>query len=76
MTTSRLAISLDSELAEQIRAAAGDGTISGWLAEAAERRLRSEGLRQVVDEWEAEHGAFTDAELAAAERELRTKRRQ
>jgi hypothetical protein len=32
-------------------------------------------LRQVVDEWESEHGAFTPAELAAAERELRTSRK-
>jgi hypothetical protein len=70
MTTSRLAISLDAELAEQIRAAAGDDTVSGWLADAAERKLRAQGLRQVVDEWEEDHGGFTDIELRRARRQL------
>ena len=60
----------------EFRAAAGDGTVSGWLADAAERKLRAQGLGRVVDEWEAEHGAFTEVELAAAERELRPKRRR
>lgn len=70
MTTSRLAISLESELAKQIREAAGDGTVSGWLADAAERKLRSQGLAQVVREWEAEHGEFTEAEQERARRDL------
>jgi hypothetical protein len=70
MTTSRLAISLDAELAEQIRAAAGGGTVSGWLADAAERKLRAQGLREVVRAWEQEHGDVTDAERRRARREL------
>lgn len=40
MTTSRLAISLDAGLADEIRSAAQGGTVSGWLADAAERKLR------------------------------------
>ena len=70
MTTSRLAISLDAELAEQIRDAADGGTVSGWLADAAERKLQAQGLRDVVADWEAEHGAFTVAERRLARREL------
>lgn len=70
MTTSRLAISLDAGLADQIRDAAGDGTVSGWLADAAERKLRAQGLREVVDDWQDEHGAFTESERRRARREL------
>jgi hypothetical protein len=70
MTTSRIAISLDAELAEQIREAADGGTVSGWLADAAQRKLRAQGLQAVVTDWEAEHGAFTAAERDRARREL------
>ena len=70
MTVARLAISVDTELAEQIRDAADGGTVSGWLADAAERKLRAQGLEGVVSEWEAEHGAFTAAERRQARREL------
>jgi hypothetical protein len=70
MTTSRLAISLDAGLADQIREAAEGGTVSGWLADAAERKLRAQGLREVVDGWQDEHGALTDAERRRARREL------
>jgi hypothetical protein len=71
MTTSRLAISLDAELAARIRQAAEGGTVSGWLADAAERKLRAKGLSEVVADWQAEHGALTDAERLRARRELR-----
>ena len=70
MTTSRLAISVDSDLAEQIRDAADGGTVSGWLADAAVRKLRAQGLRDVVSEWEAEHGAISGVERRRARREL------
>jgi hypothetical protein len=70
MTTSRLAISVDTQLAEQIRTAADGGTVSGWLADAAERKLHAQGLRAVVADWEAEHGALTAAERRRARREL------
>jgi len=70
MTTARLAISLDSELAARIRDAAEGSTVSGWLADAAERKLRAQGLGEVVADWQAEHGTFTDAERRRARREL------
>jgi hypothetical protein len=70
MTTARLAISVDADLADRIRDAAGGGTVSGWLADAAERKLRAQGLSEVVADWQAEHGTFTAAERRRARREL------
>ena len=67
-----MSISIDAELGDAIRAAArraGKG-VSGWLAEAATDRLRAELLAEFLDEWEAEHGAFTPQELAAARQRI------
>ncbi len=44
--------------------------LSTWLAEAAATKLRAEALAEFLDDWEAEHGAFTAEELAEASRAL------
>jgi hypothetical protein len=40
------------------------------IFEEAQRERRSAGLREFVEEYEAEYGAFTEEELARARREL------
>lgn len=72
MSVERLTVSLESELAADVReAAAADAqNTSAWLADAARRRLATRGLRDVIAEWEATHGAFTDRELADARARL------
>jgi hypothetical protein len=76
MAVPRLAVSIDQELARAVRKAAGKESTSSWLAEAARRRLRSEGLLRAVREWEAQHGEISDAELRAADRKQRSRRRR
>ncbi len=72
----RFTMSLDEDLARAVRKAAGKQAISAWLADAARRKLRAQGLLQVVGEWEVQHGRLLDSELAAAERkQSRTRRR-
>lgn len=75
MTVARLAVSLDADLARAIRKAAGKQPTSAWLADAARRKLRAEGLVRTVVAWEAEHGEITEEELNAAERSQRRSRR-
>jgi hypothetical protein len=75
MTVARLAVSFDAKLARAVRKAAGTEAISSWLADAARRKLQSEGLLALVQEWEAEHGALTEGELRAARREMRRRAR-
>ena len=72
MPTERITVSLDAELAAAVRGAAQECSenLSQWMAEAARRRVKMQGLRQVVADWEAEHGAFTEQELADARAEL------
>ena len=67
-----LIISLPPDLAAEVREAAeedGQNT-SAWLVDAARRRLKARGLREVVAEYEALHGAFTEEELAIARKKL------
>jgi hypothetical protein len=45
-------------------------SISAWLTEAARRSLRVRDGLAAVAEWEAQHGAFTDAELDVARRRV------
>jgi hypothetical protein len=59
-------ISLPPGLASEIDRAAAEGhtSFSAWLADTAARRLRLEAGRRALSEWEAEHGALTEEELA------------
>ncbi len=72
MKVDKMSVSFEPELGDAIRAAAqrsGRG-LSGWLAEAAADKLRKEAFDAFLSSWEAEHGALTDAELAAARARL------
>lgn len=68
MTVERFAISFDEDLASAVRKAAQDEPISAWLADAARRKLRAEGLLGVVAGWETRHGEITAREIEAVER--------
>jgi len=71
MTVARIAVSFDKKLASAVRRAAGSEPTSTWLADAAVRKLRAQGLERVIEQWEAEHGKLSAAELKAAERKQR-----
>lgn len=76
MSVSRLSISVPAEVEKAVRAAAEAAglPISVWLAQAAQRAAAeqaaiADGLAAVA-EFEAEHGALTDAERAQARQVL------
>ena len=76
MTVMKLAISLERELALQIKRSAAGEPVSTWLADAARRKLRSQGMLAAVKLWELEHGELTKAELAAAAKEIKDAARE
>jgi len=76
MTVARIAVSFDKKLARAVRRAAGTEPTSTWLADAALRKLRAQGLERIVEQWEAEHGKLSVAELKAAERKQRAAKRR
>lgn len=64
----KLAITVDADVHHRVLdAAAAEGmSVSAWMTKAARRALLiRDGLAAVAD-WEAEHGALTEAELVAA----------
>ena len=72
MAVKKVTVSLPEELVQALGAAAREEGIplSRMVANAAEAELRRRAGRRVVEEWQAEHGAFTIEELAAARAEM------
>jgi post-segregation antitoxin (ccd killing protein) len=72
MTVDRLSVTVDPRIAREVREAAKHlgVSVSSWVAEAIEARLRSHRLREALDAWEAEDGPLSDEELAEADRIL------
>lgn len=62
-------VSLPPEIDEAVEAAAREdgSTFSAWLAEAARKQLIIRDGLSAVAEYEAEEGAFSEAELAEAD---------
>jgi hypothetical protein len=72
----KLAVSVDADVhAQVLDAAQAEGTsVSAWITAAARRALLVRNGLAAVAEWEAEHGALTPAELAAARARLGAKK--
>jgi hypothetical protein len=69
MGVKKLSIALDERVAEAAAASAERHGLSlwAWLSRAAANALAVEDGLAAVAEWEAEHGAFTAEEIAAAD---------
>ena len=68
----KLAVTVDADVhAKVVVAAEAEGTsVSAWITAAARRALVARDGLAAVAEWEAEHGALTQAELEAARSRL------
>ena len=73
----KLAITIAPDVHAQVLAeAARRGvSVSAWMTDAARLALKIRDGLAAVAEWEAEHGAFTEAELKAARQRLASTRR-
>jgi hypothetical protein len=69
MGVKKLSIALDERVAEAAAASAERHglSLSAWLNRAAQNALAVEDGLAAVADWEAEHGAFTAEEIAAAD---------
>jgi Arc/MetJ-type ribon-helix-helix transcriptional regulator len=74
MTTSKIAVSLPSELVAQARRAVADGraaSVSAYVARALEEQAKLDDLAALLDDMLTESGGpLTAAERAAADRAL------
>ncbi len=71
MPVEKFAVSFPPELAAQVRATAEElsESVSGWLADAAVRKLRRRLAGQILADYEAEHGPITESELEEVRRQ-------
>jgi hypothetical protein len=69
----KLAITVDADVhAKLVDAAETEGkSVSAWITAAARRALLVRDGLAAVAEWEAEHGALSEAELEAARARVR-----
>ena len=72
MKVDKMSISVDPDLGDRVRAAAerAGKPLSGWLAEAAAAKLRSEALADYIDDFERRRGPLSPEEIQAARAEL------
>ncbi len=72
MASKKITVTIPEELAATVSAAAEEAGIplSRLVSSALERDLRLRAGRVLIAEWQAEHGSFTPAELAAARAEM------
>lgn len=68
MSVTKWSLSVDEDLASQIREAADEAgeSLSAWVAEAAERRLHLDAMAHALGDYEAEHGAISEKDVNAA----------
>lgn len=72
MKVDKLSVSFAPDLGDAVREAARTkgSSISAWLEDAAAAKLRAQALAEYLREWEAQHGALSEEELAKAAAEL------
>jgi leucyl aminopeptidase (aminopeptidase T) len=72
MATRKVTVTLPTELIDLVNAAAAEAgmPISRFVSSALERDLKLRVGRALTAQWQAEHGAFSPAELAAARAEM------
>lgn len=67
----KISVSLGDELYQRVRDAAGSSGVSGWLADAAAARLRTDAMRAAAEEIAAASGGpYSERELSEARRWL------
>jgi hypothetical protein len=66
MAVEKIAASFSPELLSEIRRSAGEGatSISAWLSDAAQLKLRRHRATALLVAYEQEHGEITETELA------------
>ena len=70
MATTRITITIDAELLDELRSRVGRGEVSGYIVEALRARLRKDPILELLDKLDDMYGPLTEAEIAQGEREF------
>lgn len=71
-----MSIAMPADLCDEVRAAAARAnlSVSAWISEAVAQELRHRALGEFLDDWQREHGAFTEEEIRESEVRLGLRR--
>lgn len=76
MGKTRVTVTIDDKLIAAAREAAGEGSLSAWVADAIAEKVRKTSrlaaLKEAVEYYEAEFGPLTDEEMEAVAEHDRT----
>ncbi len=68
MAARKISISMEEDLVDELQQAAEEAgmSVSAWIAEQVDHRIKVLGLLKLTDEWQQEHGSFTEEQMAEA----------
>jgi hypothetical protein len=69
-STENVSVSMPADLVSVLRARTGKRGLSAYVTEAVRHQLAMDGLAEIVADYEAKQGAFTEEEIRSAQREL------
>ncbi len=68
MTATRITITVDEDVLEELKSRVGPGEVSAYVVEALRDRLRKDPILELLDKLDEMYGPLTEEELAEGER--------
>ena len=69
MATSRITITIDEDVLEELRGRVAPGEVSSYVVDALRARLRRDPILDLLETLDKMYGPLTDEEIAQGERE-------
>ena len=68
MTATRITITIDEDVLDELKSRVGPGEVSAYVVEALRTRLRKDPILELLDKLDEMYGPLTEEELAEGER--------
>ena len=69
MAATRITITVDEDVLDELKSRVGPGEVSSYVVEALRARLRKDPILELLDKLDEMYGPLTDDEVAEGERE-------
>ena len=69
MAATRITITVDEDVLNELKTRVGPGEVSSYVVEALRARLRKDPILELLDQLDEMYGPLTDSEIAEGERE-------
>ena len=67
MTATRITITVDEDVLEELKSRVGPGEVSSYVVDALRARLRKDPILELLDKLDEMYGPLTDEEIAEGE---------